>query len=157
VGGLRRNDVITWIAIISVIGAFCVTVTRIVWTRHLPFAEWREVLGSRSFGGWVGPKDDILPSGDPAFAPSRHESYQVEVRRHVAHDDWALLEARLPLGILLADEPALRRVGCHLARAVRADPAMAEGGLPVRFVLEASGNSGDPTRRIEFALTECTR
>lgn len=152
--GGRRNDVIAWIAIVAVISAFCVTVTRIVWTRHLPFAEWREVLGSSPVGGWVGPKDDILPSGDPAFAPSRHESYQVEVSRHVAADDW---EARLPLGILLADETALRRVGCNLAHAVRADPAMAEGGLPAHFVLEASGGSGDPTRRIEFALADCPR
>jgi len=66
------------------------------------------------------------------------------------------LDARLPLAILI-DDAALRRAGCNMARALRSDPAMAEGGLPARFVLAASGGPGDPTRRITFALTDCPR
>jgi hypothetical protein len=79
----------------------------------------------------VGPNDDILPSTDPRLARSRHETYAVEVERHVADDDWARFEARLPLGILI-DDAALRRAGCNLARAVRADPAMAAGAGGLR-------------------------
>jgi hypothetical protein len=149
-----QRGLLTWIAIAGVVGALCFLATFTVWTRHLPFAEWREVLGSMPIGGRVEPGDDILPSTDPSFARSRHEAYVVEVSRHVADDDWALFEARLPLGILI-DDTALRRAGCNLARAIRADPAMVAGGSPARFVLEASGGPGDPTRRITFALTDC--
>jgi hypothetical protein len=119
VNDVRRNLFIR-IALAGVVGAFSLSGDLDGLDPPLA-AEWREVLGSMPIGGWVGPNDDILPSTDPRLARSRHETYAVEVERHVADDDWARFEARLPLGILI-DDAALRRAGCNLARAVRADP-----------------------------------